>query len=233
MISRIPASIGLVLLCTLCICSSPDKAPADAAGFHGLDEKNPILVDASAGEVRILAELQPDAFSGGFLKSTPHYHAVVWKGGGAAGEALLAAYVNDATFHDALVSIGAVPGNNLTMDAWNQRWNPDSRSPDTGVEGTPLDVLVRWEGLKDPLPLADMLTDSAGRGIDMRFGGNKSLIHEWHSGCIACLYSCPGGKVSNRSYTIRDYVLGTTRFSVNRAVVPEGKRKAEVIFRRK
>ena len=64
---------------------------AQTANFFGLDEKHPLQVDSRAGEVRLLAELQPGAFSGGWLKSTPNYHAVVWKGGGAANEALLTA----------------------------------------------------------------------------------------------------------------------------------------------
>jgi hypothetical protein len=221
------------LLITLVAAATPGALSAQPSNRFGLDEKHPLQVDAKAGEVRLFAELQPAAFSGGWLKSTPNYHAVVWKGGGAAGEALLASYADDASFHDAMVSIGAVPGNNLTMAAWNDRKDPASRAPDTRVEGSLVDVFVWWDGLSSPLPLADLLTDSAGKGIDMRFGGNKALIPEWHSGCIACLYSCPGGKVSNHSYTIRDYVKGTTKFSVNWNVVPKGNRQAVVIFRRR
>jgi len=211
----------------------PGHLSAQATNPFGLDEKHPLQVDSKAGEVRLLAELQPEAFSGGWLKSTPNYHAVVWKGGGAAGEALLASYADDSSFYDALVTIGAVPGNNLTMAAWNDRKNPNSTAPDTRVEGALVDVLVWWDGVASPMPLAGLLTDSAGKGIDMRFGGNKALIPEWHSGCIACLYSCPGGKVSNHAYTIRDYVKGTTLFSLNRSVVHRDKRQAVVIFRKR
>jgi hypothetical protein len=60
-----------------------------------------------------------------------------------------------------------------------------------------------------------MLVDSHGHGLDRRFGGNKALAPEWKSGCIVCLYGRPGGKVSNRSYTIRDYVKYPDNFSVN------------------
>jgi hypothetical protein len=201
------------------------------AGFRGLDEKNPLQVDRKAREVRILAELQPAAFSGGWIKWTPNYHAVVWKEGRAAGEALLSAYADDASVYDALVEIGGVPGNNLTMAAWNDRKDPKSRAPDERVNGSPVDIFVWWPNLSRPLPLKDLLIDSAGRGIDMRFGGNKALIPEWRSGCIACLYSCPGGKVSNHAYTIRDYMKGTTTFAVNFSRVPRGTTRAVVIFR--
>jgi hypothetical protein len=198
-----------------------------------LDRSRPLEVDTTAGEVRIVAELQPERFSGGWLPSTPHYHAVVWKGGGASSEALIASPVSDADFYTAMVAIGAIPGNNLIMAAWNDRKNPSARAPDQRVEGTRVDVFVWWEGLAAPLPLKELVLDSAGRGIDMRFGGNKALIPEWHSGCIACLYSCPGGKVSNHAYTIRDYVKGTTRFTVNWSKVPKGTRQALVIFRKR
>lgn len=224
--------VGLALVLAMCVLGAGLSA-AEPQNPYGLSETRPLQVDAGAGEVRLLAELQPDAFAGGFWKSTPHYHGVVWRKGGAAKEALLTSYADDTSVYEALVSIGAVPGNNLTMAAWNDRNNPASRAPDVRVEGTRVDVLVWWEGLKAPLPLSALLTDSAGRGIDMRFGGNKALIPEWHSGCIACLYSCPGGKVSNHAYTIRDYVNHVTEFSVNRSVVPEGKRPAVVILKKK
>ncbi len=45
-----------------------------------------------------------------------------------------------------------------------------------------------------------------------RFGGNEEHDERWESGCIACLFSCPGGVVSNERYSIRDYVREVTRF---------------------
>ena len=195
------------------------------------DETRPLVVDRSAGEVKIFARMQPAAFLGGWLASTPRYHAVVWKDGKAASEALLQAYVSDIKVYNALVSLGAVPGNNLTMAAWNERNDPNSSAPDQRIQGTPVEMSVWWEGLPRPVPLKDMLVDPAGRGIDLRFGGNKALIPQWHSGCIVCLYSCPGSKVGNRAYTIRDYVRGVTSFSINWKVVPRGTRRAIVILR--
>jgi hypothetical protein len=199
--------------------------------FKGLDEKHPLQIDKGKAEVRILADLQPLAFFGSRLFGTPNYHAVVWKGGAAANEALLAAYTDDNSFYDAMISIGAVPGNNLTMAAWNDRKDKKSTAPDTRVKGTGVRVFVWWPDLPSPLPLQDLFLNSGGRGIDMRFGGNQALIPEWHSGCIACLYSCPGGKVSNHAYTIRDYVREPSNFSVNFSKVPKKKTKAVVIFR--
>ncbi len=228
---KLTTRILLALLTTFLLGSANNRSSAKNPGLFGLTAANPMKVDKQAGEVRILAELQPEAFSGGWIKWTPNYHAVVWQEGGAAGEALLMSPVSDSAVYDALVSVGAVPGNNLTMASWNDRKDPNAKAPRMSVEGTPIDVLVQWEGLPRPLPLKRLLVDPGGRGIDMRFGGNKALIPQWKSGCIACLYSCPGGKVSNRAYTIRDYIDGTTKFSVDYSVVPRGKRPAVVIFR--
>jgi hypothetical protein len=207
--------------------------PAQESGLYLLDEKQPILVNKRAKEVRILAELQPQAFAGSLLRQQSGYHAVVWKRGKAAGESLLTSVVDDSALYDAMVSIGAIPGNNLTVDAWNERSNPESSAADTRVEGTPVHVLVWWPGLRSPLRLDEMLLDSSGLGLDLRFGGNKALIPAWRSGCIICLYSCPGAKIGNRAHTIRDYVKHPKNYSVDYSRVPKGIRKALVIVRLK
>ncbi|RMD94439.1 MAG: hypothetical protein D6814_14525 [Calditrichaeota bacterium] len=198
--------------------------------LRGLDKKHPMQIDKAAKEIRILAEFQPGAFSG-FLKWTPNYHAVVWKKGKAAREALFAAYIDDLSFYDALQEIGAVPGNNLTQATWDERKNPKSHAPDTRIAGTPVELWVWWPRLTRPIPFDSLLLDPGGRGLDLRFGGNKALIPKWKSGCIVCLYSCPGSKVGNHAYTVRDYVKGTTHFQVNKKIAPRKKTTAVLIFR--
>ena len=132
---------------------------------------------------------------------------------------------------DALESLGARPGNNLTMDAWEDRKNPRNPAPDTVIAGPPVDVLLRIPGKKDLLPLADALEDSGGRGLEMRFGGNRVNIPKWKSGCLVCLYSCPGSKVGNARYTERDYARGTTRFGVREGVLPKDGTEIGVVLR--
>lgn len=197
----------------------------------GLSERKPLIVDRQAREIRLLGVLQPSAFEDGWFKQLPGYHAVIWKGGGAADEALLKAFASDTDVYDALVALGAKPGNNLTQAVWDERKNERSKAPETRVEGTPIEAFVWWEGLQQPLPLKELVNDPSGKGIDLRFGGNKALIPIWKSGCIICLQSCPGGKISNRNYTIRDYVKGRSTFTVNKSVVPRGRRQAVVILR--
>ncbi len=199
--------------------------------MEGLSEKTPMIVDRQAREVRFLATLQPKAFGPGWFKQLPGHHAVTWSGGRKSDEALLSTYSSDTAVYDALISLGAKPGNNLTQEVWDERKNPKSRAPDRRVEGDPVAAFVWWEGLKDPFPLSALLCNPSGKKIDLRFGGHKSLIPVWKSGCIVCLQSCPGGKISNRSCTIRDYVNGKAVFKVNESVVPKGERKAVVILR--
>jgi hypothetical protein len=229
--SRHLTAIVCFIVCSLALYNGTGNSAEPSFRDYGLDSAKPLVVDKAAGEVRVLAELRPDAFAGGWFQGTPGHHAVVSRHGGAAKKALLAAEVDDADFHDAMVAVGAVPGNNLTVATWEERNNPGKPEPDVRVEGTRIQVLVWWEGLPSPVPLKNLFLDAGGRGLDLRFGGNKALIKEWRSGCIVCLCSCPGGKVSNHSFTVRDYVRNPNNFSLNAALVPKGTRKAVVIFR--
>ena len=54
----------------------------------------------------------------------------------------------------------------------------------------------------------------------MCFGGHRDNIPQWLSGCVICLYPCPGSKVGNVAYTVRDYAEGTTHFGVQPGVLP-------------
>lgn len=69
-----------------------------------------------------------------------------------ADESLLVTFTSDSELHDAMISIGAKPGNNLTQAVWEERKNKDSAAPKTRVTGTPVEVLVYWEGLAEPMP---------------------------------------------------------------------------------
>ncbi len=201
-----------------------------AQEFMGLSDDQPMLIDEQHRTITLLAEFRPGAFSGRW-KTTPNYHAVVWKKGRAAREALFVARVDDRTFHRALETLGATPGNNLNAAVWDYRKNKNRPEPDTRIEGTPVEVSFWWPGLPGPLPLDSLLHDPGGRGFDFRFGGNLAMIPKWKSGCIVCLYSCPGSKVGNYQYTVRDYVQRTTHFQVRPEFAGLKKKKAVLIFK--
>ena len=65
----------------------------------------------------------------------------------------------------------------------------------------------------------------------MRFGGHRANIPKWKSGCVVCLYSCPGSKVGNARYTVRDYARNATRFRAREGALPPDGTKVRVVFR--
>jgi hypothetical protein len=161
----------------------------------------------------------------------PGYHLIVWKDGGAAMASLFRAEVTDTAVLDALERLGAKPGNALGMATWEDRKDPKSKAPDKVIQGPPVEILVRVPGRAAPLTLAQILEDPGGRGFDMRFGGHRANIPRWKSGCVVCLYSCPGSKIGNARYTVRDYVEGTTRFRVKEGVLPEDGTRVGIVLR--
>lgn len=181
------------------------------------------------GEVEFTATVHAQAFDSGVMMRG--YHAIVWKGGGAAHAALLEAEVSDRQVLEALESLGARPGDNLPMEVWEERKNPKSAAPDTVIEGPAVEVLLRLPGGRELAPLSSVLEDPAGRGLAMRFGGNEANIPKWKSGCIVCLYSCPGSKVGNANYTVRDYSKEVTRFRVRPGTLPPDGTPIRVVLR--
>jgi len=149
------------------------------------------------------------------------YHFIVWHDGRAASRSLFQTEVTDVQVLDALEALGAEPGNALYIDTWDERYEAESTAPDRLIEGPPVDLYVIVSGQSEPLTLEDILLDPGQRGFDMRFGGHRANIAEWHSGCVVCLYSCPGSKIGNASYTVRDFVDGATRFGARPGVLPE------------
>lgn len=165
----------------------------------------PLEIDRARREVRLRARVQPNAMTRPF--GVKGHHAIVWKGGRAAAWALFRAEASDRDVRAALASLGAVAGENLTAETWNERKNPASPEPDKRVEGTPIEVWISWQG-HEPQPLGNFLLEK-GRSapqLDFRYGGNQRYQPQFKSGCIVCLYSCPGGAIGNRAHPIRDWI---------------------------
>jgi hypothetical protein len=178
--------------------------------------------------IEFTATVHAARFDGWFMSG---YHAIVWKDGRAARFALLAADVSDVEVLDALERLGAKPGNNVPMAAWDDRKNGSNPAPDTVIAGPPVEILLRLPGRSNLVPLGAILEDPGGRGLTMRFGGNRDNIPKWMSGCIVCLYSCPGSKVGNAAYTVRDYVDGRTKFRVRDDLLPADGTRIGVVLR--
>jgi hypothetical protein len=201
--------------------TADDVAGRSAIRVSGRQIEFPAVVNRAAFEREILG------------MGMPGYHLIVWKDGRAASAALFRAEVTDVEVLDSLERLGARPGNALGMETWDDRRDPSSKAPEKVIAGPPIDILVRVPGRKQPLTLEQILEDPGGRGFDMRFGGHRENIPKWKSGCIVCLYSCPGSKIGNSRYTVRDYEKETTRFRVRPGVLPPDGQRVVVILRRR
>ncbi len=202
------AAVGAsVAGCLLAVLASACGEPLPVGEVARVDDRT----------IEFSATVSVAAFDGDF--DMAGYHLLVWADGRSSDRALLRAHVSDVEVLDALEGLGAVPGNAVGIDAWDERNDADSSAADTVVEGPRVEVTVLPAG-GAPLTLDDILVDPGGRGFDMRFGGHRANIPAWLSGCVVCLYSCPGSKVGNAAYTVRDHVDGTTRFSVRPEVLP-------------
>lgn len=225
----------LILVGSLLTIGAAPPAPAAPPARKSLPSKEGVRaagdgVTVRPGEVSFYARVDRAGFERELL-GQPGYHLIVWEDGKAARVALFRAEVSDTRVLDALEAMGERPGNGLGMGSWEERKNPDSREPDRRIVGPPIEILVQVPGRRGLLPLDRILEDPGGKGFEMRFGGHRANIPVWKSGCVVCLYSCPGSKIGNARYTVRDYVQGTTRFRVRPGVLPADGTRVRLVLR--
>ncbi|MDP6111045.1 MAG: YdjY domain-containing protein [Planctomycetota bacterium] len=169
-----------------------------------------LIVDTKYRRLKFEAVFNPAGFTG---KAQSGYHLIVWKAGGAVKAALFQAQVSDRKILEAMGRFGIKPGNNLKEDCWSCRKDPEHPAPDIKAEGPRIKIEVLWPGEKEFVQIHKLFKGVKADDMDFRFAGNKSMIEVWNSGCVACLYSCPGGKLSNAAYSVRDYVEKPKRFA--------------------
>jgi hypothetical protein len=200
--------------------------PVAAAPQRGLS------VDRANHEVRIAATVQPKAMERPF--GVKGHHAIVWEGGKSKRWALFVAHASDREVRRALDSLGAKRGENLTPATWTARDDAHNHEPDKRVEGSKIDVFVEWD--RKRVPLSSLIAEKKRRAplMDFRYGGNERWQAEFESGCIVCLYSCPGGAIGNHAHTIRDYARdGVVYASLPERLPPAGSRVTIVLKVRK
>jgi hypothetical protein len=168
-----------------------------------------LIIDTKYKRLKFEAVFNPEGFTG---KAESGYHLIVWKAGSAVRASLFQAQVSDRKVLDAMGRFGIKPGNNLKEDCWSCRKDPAHPAPDIKAEGPRIKIEILWPKKKDFVQIHELFKDVKAGDIDFRFAGNESMIEVWNSGCVACLYSCPGGKMSNAAYSVRDYVEKPKRF---------------------
>lgn len=155
--------------------------------------QRPLVEDPAAGRLHIYTE----ANLANVMRDNPHW-GVVSHHGTLSEKGILRAFCKPADFYDALVRIGARPGNNLT-----------EQSTGRFVGGDRLSISASVPGMRQAVDFGKILLDSAGKGFNIRFGGNRTSAEERNMGCITCLESCWVGITSNDRYPL---ISGFRRF---------------------
>jgi len=185
-------------------------------------------IEAASGSVSIPATVHAKHYEGSRM---PWHHLVTWRRGRAGKRALLVSPVSDKAVLDALVSLGARPGDNLHADAWEKLEDPGAPEPDVLAKGPPIEVTVQWEGLDAPVPLRELFVQEAREKVSFCLAGNERWIERWHSGCIVCAQSCPGAKIANAAVPMRTYLTRKDLFSLRPGVLPPDGTEVTVTFR--
>src|SRR5438445_13756729 len=97
----------IVLLCGCLVLARPTNAAPTAA--------TPLVVMPETKQVQVFGIIYPSRFNAA-QGDEAHYHLLVWQGGTSAN-ALIETPADDLALHDALATLGAQPGDHLTMAA--------------------------------------------------------------------------------------------------------------------
>jgi hypothetical protein len=180
-------------------------------------EEIPLRIDLVERYIRFPGVIYPHRYNT-FRDRENGHHFIVWSGGGNAKKALITTNTPDEQILDGLLILGAAPGDNLTQDGWTKRSDPSSAEPDKRVQGTVVDIIVSWEDRE--LPANQLFKNTKESDFDFRVGGHYDLIAIWRSGCVTCLFSCPGGRTGNAAFTIRDQSLNRKTFQADESILP-------------
>ena len=104
--------------------------------------ETPLVLSVEEKTVTVYGVIYPDRFNRA-EGNTARYHLITWNEGHSTN-GLIETPVDDLAFHDALVTIGAQSGNNMSMDAWVRRFDPTSRASQQKVRGSGLAVSLTW-----------------------------------------------------------------------------------------
>ncbi|MEN6317177.1 MAG: YdjY domain-containing protein [Syntrophaceae bacterium] len=152
----------------------------------------PLVADMKNRAVKMYTEV-----SLRHLTETTTHWGIGCRTGKYADKFILISPAEPLDFHDALIGIGAKPGNNLALDSYGKY-----------ITGDRLNVTASWPGLKKPFDISDIFYDSTGKGYQILFGGNRAASEKMKTGCLTCLESCPISITSNAVYP---HLRGITR----------------------
>lgn len=163
-----------------------DADCCDDATLNGVTEENPIKIDKDAKSVTIYTKYN------GKFETEATRHLAIYKDGKLSDMSIFSSYVSPEDFYKALEEVGAEAGNNMNAD----------NAATTKSEGSKLELTLAWAGQEGSVGIDDVVKDSNGKAIDMRFSGNIDPSKEYNTGCISCLDSCFVGITSNGEYPL-------------------------------
>lgn len=186
------------------------------SGFAAL----PMQIDKEKREITMPAEVNGKYFE------EPTRHGVVFAPGSNGEKSVLRGLSDEKEFYQALIDLGAKPGDNVTLDAMKA-----GPSDGVAVEGDKINVFVKWDGSNGEVPFGDIIVASDQRPTDIRFGGNIENAKKANTGCVLCLDSCAVGITSNASYPTGTTQNNVATFRGNKDILPPDGTRVDVIFR--
>ena len=188
-------------------------------------EELSLTVDKEKGEIIIPAEI-----NGKYLVS-PTKHAMSYYKGGNGEKSIMRALVSEIDFYNALVELGAIPGNNITPADMKARNSAEGKS----TEGSKVTAFITWEGSNGEIPLdaaiVSEVRDGEVRPLDLRFTGNLEFAQRSHPGCYICLDSCAAGITTNAAWPTGALNNKEVSFHGNADVLPPDGTRVNVIVR--
>lgn len=188
-------------------------------------EELSLTVNKEKGEIVIPAEV-----NGKYLVS-PTKHALSYYKGGNGEKSIMRALVSEIDYYNALVELGAVPGNNIKPEDMRARNSAEGKS----TEGSKLIVFLTWEGSDGEIPLDDAVVSEVANGevrpLDLRFTGNLEFAQKYHPGCFICLDSCAAGISTNAAWPTGALNNKEVSFHGNAKVLPPDGTRVNVIVR--
>lgn len=184
-------------------------------------KENPLIIDEKNKQLLLYTEVNEMNVH----QSNVHW-GVVFKGGRFQDRAILRAYAPHLDFHDALIKIGAKPGNNLNKDTVGQH-----------VQGDTLEIKAIIPPSSKEYSLNEIFHDEAAKGFHIKFGGNRKASEEQDTGCITCLESCWISITSNTNYpqtgAIKRFINPNSRFKGKADVLPPDGKPVILIYKLK
>ncbi len=206
------------ILCMVILTLTPLNTDALSDMGELPTKDKPLIIDEKNKRVLIYTEVHEMNVH----QSNVHW-GVVFKGGRFQDRAILRSYANQLDFHDALLKIGAKPGNNLNKDTIGKH-----------VEGDILDIKAIIPPSNKIYTLNEIFHDEKGKGFLIKFGGNRKASEQQNTGCITCLESCWISITSNANYPqtgpIKRFINPNSRFKGNANVLPEDGKPVILIY---